>query len=300
MRHAGCCAISVGKLSRRGAFCSTPRIRGALLSVLCLCFFSVVPQMRAAQRRITQGAVPQASVDPRQVRLPVIDGTDIRFARLSTADGLSQTKVAQIVQDDQGFMWFGNQYGLNRFDGYNFKVFVHDPRNPNSLSGVFISALFKDRDGTLWVGCDQFLNKFDRATETFTKYPVPFVSHISQDTAGILWLSTPTGLFELLPATGRIRRYSHDSNDSSSLNSNEIKSSGEDKWGRFWVASTEGMDEFDRRTGKVTLHIPLHEPSNGLSFYEDLFGVFWIFHVSSNALAMFDRKTNTLTHYSFD
>src|SRR6266705_373714 len=228
MRHAGCCDISVGKLSRRGAFCSTPRIRGALLSVLCLCFFSVVPQMRAAQRRITQGAVPQASVDPRQVRLPVIDGTDIRFARLSTADGLSQTKVAQIVQDDQGFMWFGTQYGLNRFDGYNFKVFVHDPGNPTSLSGVFISALFKDRDGVLWVGCDQFLNKFDRTTETFARYPVPFVTHISQDTAGLLWLATGAGLYSLDPAIGRIHRYSRDPNDPSSLTSNDVKSTGED------------------------------------------------------------------------
>jgi len=67
-------------------------------------------------------------------------------------------------------MWFGTQYGLNRYDGYDFKVFVPDPRNPNSLSGVFISALFKDRDGTLWVGCDRFLNKFESATEKFTHY----------------------------------------------------------------------------------------------------------------------------------
>jgi len=63
-------------------------------------------------------------------------------------------------------MWFGTQYGLNRYDGYNYKLFVHDPRNPNSLSGVEVNALFKDRDGALWVGCDQFLNKFNRANET--------------------------------------------------------------------------------------------------------------------------------------
>ena len=271
-----------------------------LPSLLCLCFFSgVVPRVRAADRRRERSTVPQASVDPRPIRLPVIDGTDIRFARLSTAEGLSQTKVAQIVQDDQGFMWFGTQYGLNRYGGYNFKVFVHETGNPNSLSGVFISALFKDRDGTLWVGCDQFLNKFERATETFTRYPVPSVTHISQDTAGMLWLATGTGLYGLDPATGRIRQYSHDPNDPSSLSGNDVKSSSEDKEGRFWVANTEGLDEFDRGTGKVILHIPLHEPSSGLSFYEDRFGVFWIFHVSGNALAVFDRKTNTLMQYSF-
>jgi ligand-binding sensor domain-containing protein len=112
--------------------------------------------------------VQRASVDPRPNRLPIVDGGDLRFARLSTDKGLSQTKVTNVVQDDQGFMWFGTQYGLNRYDGYSFKLFVHDPRNANSLSGVYVSALFKDRDGALWIGCDQFLNKFDRTTETYT------------------------------------------------------------------------------------------------------------------------------------
>ena len=144
-------------------------------------------------------------------------------------------------------MWFGTQYGLNRYDGHNFKVFVPDPRNPNSLSGVFISALFKDRDGTLWVGCDRFLNKFEPATETFVQYPIPNVNHISQDTAGTLWLATDSGLYRLDPATGRIRQYSHNPNDPSSLSSNNVKSSGEDKEGRFWVATSEGLDEFDRQ-----------------------------------------------------
>jgi len=244
------------------------------------------------------GTVPQASVGPRPIQLSIVDGTDIRFARVSTADGLSQTKVGQIVQDDQGFMWFGTQYGLNRYDGYTFKVFIHDPGNPNSLNGVYIRSLFKDRDGTLWVGCDQFVNKFDPATETFTRYPVPFASHISQDGAGVLWLATSTGLYELDRATGRIRRYSHDPNDPSSLSGDVITMSGEDKGGRFWVANTKGLDELDRRTGKVTLHIPL--PGDWtFSFYEDRFGIFWIFNLSRNALAVFDRKTNTLTRYSF-
>lgn len=70
--------------------------------------------------------------DPRSVRIPAIDGDDIRFSRLSTAQGLSQTQANQIVQDDQGFIWFGTQYGLDRYDGYEFKVFTHplgDARN---------------------------------------------------------------------------------------------------------------------------------------------------------------------------
>src|SRR5580658_7410013 len=92
-------------------------------------------------------------------RAPVLDGDDIRFSRLSTAQGLSQTQAAQIVQDDQGFMWFGTQYGLDRYDGYEFRVFTHDPARENSLSCVYVHSLFKDRSGALWVGCDQFLDR---------------------------------------------------------------------------------------------------------------------------------------------
>jgi PAS domain S-box-containing protein len=245
------------------------------------------------------GVVGQAHAEARTITLPVVDGEGIRFRRLSTDEGLSQTKITQIVQDDQGFIWFGTQYGLNRFDGYNFKVFLHDPTDPNSLSGVFANALFKDRDGALWVGCDQFLNKFNRETETFTQYPVPFVTDMSQDSAGILWLATPNGLYSLDPAAGTIRHYAHDPDDPSSLSNNLIKSSAEDKEGRFWVATIGYLDEFDRRTGKVPRHHPVPGTPAGFGFYKDRFGAFWIFHDAPNALSVFDPTTNTLTNYSF-
>ena len=253
---------------------------------------------RPGNRPVTPEVVRQAHLEPRTITLPMVDAKGIRFTRLSTDEGLSQTKVSHVVQDDQGFMWFGTQYGLNRYDGYNFKLFVHDPRNPNSLSGTYIRVLFKDRDGALWVGCDQFLNKFNRATETFTRYPVPFVNHISQDRAGTLWLATVKGLYSLDPGTGTIRQYLHNPNDPSSL-SNDVKSSREDKEGRFWVVGIGHLDEFDRRTGKVTRRIPITGAPLGFGFYEDRFGVFWIFHDAPNALSVFDPTTNTLTNYSF-
>ena len=133
------------------------------------------------------------------VRIPAIESSDIRFSRLSTAQGLSQTQVAEIVQDDQGFIWFGTQYGLDRYDGYEFRVFTHDPARENSLSCVYVHSLFKDRSGTLWVGCDQFLDRFDSVHETFTHYRIDtgevgnYVSEISQDRTGMLWLATGSG-----------------------------------------------------------------------------------------------------------
>jgi len=246
------------------------------------------------------GAVPRPRIDSRTVRLPMVDGESIRFTRITTADGLSQTRVAQIVQDDRGFMWFGTEYGLNRYDGYKFKVFVHDPQRPNSLGGTFISALFKDRLGTLWIGSNRFLDRLDPTTEVFTHYqlepddPAGTIIHISQDRAGMLWLATGTGLDRFDPKTGQITRYRR----TSGLSSNDVQWSGEDKSGTLWVGTSEGLDAFDRKTGRVTLHIPIEQAVRA-AFYEDRAGTFWIFNASGNGLAALDRKTNKLVQYSF-
>jgi len=287
-------------------------LAGILLAV-CPCAFALDPALEItahvplADDVATVGEVPQARVDPRTITLPVVDGKAIRFTRLSTEEGLSQTRVPQIVQDDQGFMWFGSEYGLSRYDGYKFKVFKHEPGHTNSLGGVYIYSLFKDRSGSLWIGCEEFLDKFDPITETFTHYRIDTkdaqaetmpVTHISQDHMGVLWLATSRGLYRFDPSTGQTLRYRHDPNNPFSLSSDVIKATGEDKTGTFWVGTSEGLDAFDRDTGKVSLHVPLHERGE-MSFCEDRFGVLWIVHVTGAGLAAFDRKTNTLTHYSF-
>jgi signal transduction histidine kinase/ligand-binding sensor domain-containing protein len=244
--------------------------------------------------------VPQAHVNPTTIKLPIYYSSDIRFTLISTEDGLSQIRVSSIVQDNLGFMWFGTEYGLNRFDGYVFKVFTHEPNNPNSLSGVNIFFLFKDRVGELWIGNEQSLDRFDPKTETFIHYPVPFVKYISQDRYGVLWLSTARGLYRLDPTSGNIRVFTHNASDPMSLRSNDVRSSAEDRTGRFWVAEPDGLDEFDRDTGHVKLHIPIRNPAFDFSFFEDKSGVFWIFYSSGNGLACFDRKTKALTYYSFN
>src|SRR5215470_15734495 len=76
--------------------------------------------------------------------------TKLNFAHLSVADGLSQSDVRAIVQDRQGFMWFGTWLGgLNRYDGYSFKVYKHSDQDERSLGSNSIWALFVDRTGVL-------------------------------------------------------------------------------------------------------------------------------------------------------
>jgi ligand-binding sensor domain-containing protein len=289
-------AIAVSKVLRRhrGRF-SLTSMGFALLALSPHATLAAEPTLARAE------VIEQSAV------IPVVDANDIVFSRLAANSGLSQARVSHIVQDNQGFMWFGTQYGLNRYDGYKFKVFAHDPLRPNSLGGVYIKSLFKDHAGRLWIGCDQRLDRFDPITETFVHYSFRAeaqsgdvtVNGISEDASGMLWLATESGLFSFDPATGRSRNFRHDDKDPTTLSSDSIKFAGEDREDAFWVASGAGLEAFDRAAGQVTQRVPLPEMRE-LSFFEDRNGTFWIFHASGSGLATFNRKSRTLTHYTFD
>ena len=74
-------------------------------------------------------------------------GPSVRFDRLTIEDGLSVNAINTIVQDNQGFLWFGTKDGLNRFDGYEFKVYRHNPQDPHSISDNWVYSLYQDNQG---------------------------------------------------------------------------------------------------------------------------------------------------------
>jgi signal transduction histidine kinase/ligand-binding sensor domain-containing protein len=292
--------------TRRAALRDWRLVSTLVLLLAVLCTSVSAAQGGTLPASVRRSARPSRGT-PSAVRLPAIDADDIRFSRLSTGQGLSQTQAAEIVQDDQGFMWFGTQYGLDRYDGYEFKVFMHDPAREGSLSCVYVHSLFKDRSGTLWVGCDQFLDRFDRVHETFAHYRIvagnaaTYVSAISQDRKGILWLATGSGLFGLNPDTHQIVHYAHDPSNPSSLGSNDVQYTLEDKSGRFWIADGDEVDEFDRESGQVLSRIHLNEGIRTVSFYEDHLGVFWITYITGrpgSGLVVLDRSSHRLIPYS--
>jgi signal transduction histidine kinase/ligand-binding sensor domain-containing protein len=250
--------------------------------------------------------LPHASTDFLPPKITLIDGQDIRFRRLSAGVGLSQSRVATVVQDDLGFIWFGTQYGLNRYDGYRSKTFKHEPGRSDSLSCVYIHSLFVDRSGRLWVGCDRYLDRYEPVTETFVHFPLDKqvsehvstpIERIHGDSAGILWLATDRGLYRFDPTTGATIRYSHNPSDAGSIAGNRINFTSEDREGRFWIANSGGLDEFDRNTGRVIRHAAV--PTEIAQFHEDKFGVFWTRgHDASCALGTFNKRTNLLTCHS--
>ncbi len=89
----------------------------------------------------------------------------IRFKHISIEDGLPQSAVYCIHQDKKGFMWFGTQEGLVRYDGYNFKVYNPIPGDPTSLSDMYVNAFYEDKEGILWIGTRNGFNRFDPKNE---------------------------------------------------------------------------------------------------------------------------------------
>jgi len=130
---------------------------------------------------------------------------NLKFSRLSVADGISQSTVNAVLQDSYGFIWFGTQDGLNRYDGYNFKIYKHIPNDSSSLSENWIWTIYEDSKGKLWIGTfGGGICSFDRKSETFTTYRNDkdnpnSLSHNTvwnfyESTDGNLWIGTNNGL----------------------------------------------------------------------------------------------------------
>ena len=251
-----------------------------------------------------------SEAEPALVRLAVSDGKDIRFAHLTSKDGLFPGQVRGILEDDQGFLWFNTTGVLNRYDGYEFKSFTRYAAHPNYPVGGFIHTILKDSSGFLWVSSNESLDRFDPRTETTTHFPIDGnttqsvlgpVTHVSQDREGIMWLSTATGLHRLDPASGAFRHYTHDPADPHSLGISLVRSTYEDREGTLWVCTVLGLDAFDRRTEKVTERVDLHvAESRTIKAFEDHAGILWIIYSFGNGLASYYRHTRSLTLYSFE
>jgi PAS domain S-box-containing protein len=249
----------------------------------------------------------QTSQTDTPIRLPIADGTDLRFAHISFGEGPSHARISDIVEDDQGFLWFGTQDGLRRYDGYRAREYRHDPGNPNSVSGNFIMALFKDRSGKIWVASNEYLDRYDPAMEVFQHYQgASFegqILNIDQDHQGMIWLATDKGLIRLNPTTGAVTRYQHVAGDTNSLSSDHVSSTFEEKDGTFWVATADSLDIFDRKTGRVTQHVPLQgtfplQLAGPIHLYEDHSGVLWVILPTGGGLAIVDRRAGKLIHYA--
>lgn len=99
-----------------------------------------------------------------------VEAENFFFTDLDVKDGLSQQTVTLVFQDTDGYLWFGTRSGLNRYDGYNFKVYQKNYDDDHSLAGNHIMAVIQDKQRDIWVGTQQGLSRIDYETEKIDRY----------------------------------------------------------------------------------------------------------------------------------
>ena len=237
---------------------------------------------------------------------------ELKFERIGREQGLTAGSVLSILQDGQGFMWFGTEDGLFRYDGYGMTVYKYDPLDSTTLGNNNVFALLEDRSGTLWLGtAGGGLNRFDRATERFTRFKhdphhpnslsADVVSALFEDRSGVIWVGTWTGLNQLEPQTGRITRFMHHPDDPGSMNPHWIRSICQDSLGDIWVGTDGGISRLDRNRGQFTHFVedrksPGSLSSNGVnSIIKDRSGTIWI--GGWGGLDRFEHKPQRFTNF---
>lgn len=238
--------------------------------------------------------------------------SDMNFKQLSTADGLSQNSIHAILQDHQGFLWFGSEDGLNRYDGYEFTIYKNNPEDPQSLSNNYILGITEDSEKNLWVGTLKGLNKYDRKKDEFVTYLSKgsdsttlrsnYIDAIFEDKQGSLWVGTPTALSRLDKKTGRFVHFLHDPNDPESLSDSRIRTIYEDRYHNFWVGTRNGLNLFDRETGKSKRFLLEQDNQSGFDHHsitkitEDKDGNLLI-GTWGGGLLLFDQENTSFRHF---
>jgi diguanylate cyclase (GGDEF)-like protein len=233
---------------------------------------------------------------------PVFASPPLSVQRYSLEEGLSQQAVNAITQDTHGFMWFGTEDGLNRFDGYEFQQLRHDRADADSLPNGWISSLVPSEEG-LWIATDGG-GVFLRSTQT-GKLTAPEallnaeglrrVRALARDSLGRLWIaSLDAGVAVFDPRTGELQRLRHSPSEPNSLSDNSVFSVLPLRGGDKLIGTATGLDRVSAATHAITRVelprelTPAGKPVPVRALVEAADGTVWV--GTDNGLGRYDTR----------
>ncbi len=247
----------------------------------------------------------------------------LELEKFTLPNGIYGNHVQAIAQDDYGFMWFGSQYGLHRWDGHRFKTYVHGTWDGASISSNYVECIYVAKDGSLWIGTwGDGLNHFQHETDKFRRYrhdrrndnsiASDFVSGIIEDNNGFLWIGTQDGLDRMNPQTGEIKHFKHKKFDKNTLDCDRVRTLYVDSDGVLWVGTGFPFD--GRMEGGLNRYVPetesfvryTRDTGNPASLRgnfvraieEDHRGQLWV--GSSEGVQIFNRRAGTFAGAPFN
>lgn len=240
----------------------------------------------------------------------------LSFERVSTQKWLYQRNITSMVQDAEGYIWFGTSNGLYRFDGYAVEEFKYDPHNVNSLPHNNINCIMAGPDSVLWIGTWGGLARFDTRNRLFTRYtnqpgqpnslPLNDIRAVTQDLSGNIWLGTfGAGLVKFNIKKGTFKQFSHDRNDAGSLSSNFVNALHLDRQGDLWVGSRRGINKLEIKYERFTQFPGTREVreeiqlTNVSTLFEDSQGNIW-FGTYGGGLMYLNRQNASQRRFTAD
>lgn len=220
----------------------------------------------------------------------LVRAQQVVFSGYAINDGLSQSVVNCIFQDSKGFMWFGTQNGLNKFNVYSFEVFTYNPNDSNSITNNWINGITEDKENNLWIATKGGLVKFSTREKRFNRirYTTPYegtadncIYDVKCTRNGNIFINMPPILSVCNPKTLKFQHFISPTAFDGSAKDNNIPLL-EDSKGIIWMATTKGLVSFD--PGTSTFKIYKHDASDPASLsnnnisalYQDGKGELWI------------------------
>jgi ligand-binding sensor domain-containing protein/signal transduction histidine kinase len=240
----------------------------------------------------------------------------LQFTTLTPDNGISSSIITSIIQDYKGLAWIGTSDGLNRYDGFNFVVYKHNPSDSASLSDNVVQTMIEDHDKNLLIGTENGLSLYERDMDRFLNYMVDkssplrglycTVSKIAEDSLSNLWLATNIGLIYFNRIKNQIIQYTYNPENPGSLSDNNAEAVLIDRSGRLWVTTRKGLNLFLPETGtfKHFTRNGNHDLSNTIfmDMIEDREGNLW-FGSTEGLYCLKNYQEGTITsfiHYQHD
>ena len=196
------------------------------------------------------------------------------FEKLTTRQGLSDNEVYQVTQDKMGFIWILTYNGLNRYDGYSFKIYDYNVKDSNSISANYFYSLEQDPKSLLWMNSEtNGIYSFNQVTGLFYNYrhgpknknslADDQTSQLVVDKKGNIWIGTMSGLDKLETATKQFTHFTSGETKDAGISNNKVYSISIDEDDNLWlVTGSHGIDYFNTKTGRLIRHFDFGSSDN--------------------------------------
>ncbi len=221
-----------------------------------------------------------------------------QFNRIDISQGLSNNQVKGILKDSKGFVWLATMSGLNRYDGYQFKIFRHNPQDSISLSDDYVLRIFEGPGNKIWVDTHNGFNILDPVTETVDRnmsaslaklsLPNTTITNIIKDNAGNYWfLMAAKSLYKYNSASQKTAHmYELPAGDA------PLSSFTQDVSGNTWMVHSNGLiEKIDPQSGTIVqridaLSVKFKNELLNYSIFADKQGELWFF-IAAGARGLF-------------